>query len=168
MTKHLYQKQLYEAALIRAVIALCLMSLVALFTAPVTRAQSKGSFPVAGERMASRTIWVVATAYSSEVAQTDDTPCMPANGYDLCEHYEKFGYANTVAANFLPMETQVTLPELFGDKVFVVRDRMNARYGPGRIDVWMPSKVQAQAFGVKYIKMEQYGGSQWYWSLARK
>lgn len=114
-------------------------------------------FPVAEQKQPKRVIWVTVTAYSSEPAQTDDTPCIPANGYDLCEHYEKYGNANTVAANFLRFDTQVKFPELFGDNGFVVRDRMNARYnGQNRVDIWMPSKQQAVEFGVKRVKMEIY------------
>ncbi len=107
------------------------------------------TFPVAGERLPVKTIKVVSTAYSSDVWQTDDTPCIPASGYNLCDHYEKYGEGDTVAANFLPLGTKVRFPELYGDKVFIVRDRMNARYGYGRIDIWMPEYLEAKNFGVK-------------------
>ncbi len=115
------------------------------------------SFPIADAVEPKRVIWVVVTAYSSDVAQTDSSPCIPANGYNLCEHYEKYGSGNSIAANFLSFDTQVKLPEVFGDKVFIVRDRMNARYnGQARIDVWMPSREEAVRFGVKTLKMEIY------------
>lgn len=114
-------------------------------------------FPVAGEREARRTIWVQATAYSSEVAQTDSTPCIPASGYDLCEHYEIYGEGNSIAANFLRLGTQVKFPEVDQNKVFIVRDRMNPRYnGQMRIDIWMPSRAEAKQFGVRWIKMEVF------------
>ncbi len=121
----------------------------------------KASFPVSEDRVPLQTVWVIATAYSSEAAQTDDTPCIPADGYDLCDHYEEYGEGNTIAANFLPLGAQVKLPELYGDKIFIVHDRMNARYGYGRIDVWMPTREEAKAFGVKRLKLEYYGGSRW-------
>ena len=115
------------------------------------------SFPVAEQAEPGRVMWVVVTAYSSDVAQTDSTPCIPANGYNLCEHYEEYGSGNSIAANFLRFDTQVKLPEVFGDKVFIVRDRMNARYnGQARIDVWMPTRAEAVQFGVKTLKMEIY------------
>ncbi|MBD3311804.1 MAG: hypothetical protein GF349_04955 [Candidatus Magasanikbacteria bacterium] len=115
------------------------------------------SFPVSEKRKPKRVMWVVVTAYSSDVAQTDSTPCIPANGYNLCDHYEKYGSGNSIAANFLSFDTQVKLPEVFGDKIFVVRDRMNARYnGQARIDVWMPTREEAVQFGVKTLKMEIY------------
>lgn len=124
-------------------------------------AEEKVSFPVAENREPLQTIWVVATAYSSEIAQTDDTPCIPADGYDLCAHYEEYGEGNTIAANFLSLGAQVRIPELYGEKVFVVHDRMNKRYGAGRIDIWMPTREEAVAFGVKRFKIEYFGGSRW-------
>ena len=88
------------------------------------------------------TKWVVATAYSSDRAQTDSTPCFPAMDFDMCAHYEETGLENTIATNFLPLGTKVRFPELYGDKVFVVRDRMNSRYnGTNRIDIWVGSKT---------------------------
>lgn len=126
------------------------------------------SFPVAAERAPAKRILVVATAYSSEVAQTDSTPCIPSNGYDLCEHYDEHGSGNSIAANFLPLETQVRIPEVFGDKVFVVRDRMNKRYGHGRIDIWVPNREEAIKFGVKQLEIELYGGGRWRYRLAQR
>ncbi len=114
------------------------------------------SFPVAEGRQPARTMWVVVTAYSSTVDQCDDTPCITANGYNLCDNYEKYAIADTVAANFLRMGETVRFPDLYGDKVFTVRDRMNARYGNGRLDIWMPTREMAKNFGVKRIKMEIY------------
>jgi len=114
------------------------------------------SFPESQGRKPARTIWVVVTAYSSTVDQCDDTPCITANGYNLCDNYEKYAIADTVAANFLRMGETVRFPDLYGDKVFTVRDRMNARYGNGRLDIWMPTREMAKNFGVKRIKMEIY------------
>ncbi|MFA7087870.1 MAG: hypothetical protein WC146_00825 [Patescibacteria group bacterium] len=91
-----------------------------------------------------RTSTHVLTAYNSEAAQTDSTPCITANGFDVCEH----GIEDTIAANFLKFGTKVMIPELFGDRIFVVRDRMNKRY-PDRVDIWMISKQDARKFGVK-------------------
>ncbi|PIR04555.1 MAG: hypothetical protein COV59_00310 [Candidatus Magasanikbacteria bacterium CG11_big_fil_rev_8_21_14_0_20_39_34] len=120
-------------------------------------AEPPDSFPVAQNREPRRVMWVVVTAYSLEAAQTDSTPCIPANGEDLCALRELQGAHNTVAANFLRFGTQVKLPELFGNKTLVVRDRMNARYnGTNRIDVVMDTRAEAIKFGVKYVKMEIY------------
>lgn len=89
------------------------------------------------------------TAYNSDPAQTDDTPCITANGFNVCEH----GVEDTIAANFLKFGTKVRIPELYGDRIFVVRDRMNKRYSD-RVDIWMKEKVDARKFGVKVAKIE--------------
>ena len=89
------------------------------------------------------------TAYNSEVAQTNDQPCITANGFDLCEHWTE----DTVAANFLKFGTRIRIPDLFGDRVFVVRDRMNKRY-QHRVDIWMKEKQDALNFGIKYARIE--------------
>jgi 3D (Asp-Asp-Asp) domain-containing protein len=91
----------------------------------------------------------VLTAYNSEAAQTDASPCITANGFNLCKH----GKEDTIAANFLKFNTRVKIPELFGDRVFVVRDRMNKRHGE-RVDVWMLERTDALKFGVKLAKIE--------------
>lgn len=96
-----------------------------------------------------RTSTHVITAYNSEVAQTDDDPCTTANGFNVCEH----GQEDTIAANFLKFGTKVQIPDLFGDRIFVVRDRMNKRY-PDHIDVWMKAKKDARQFGVKVAKIQ--------------
>ena len=90
----------------------------------------------------------VITAYNSEAAQTDDSPCTTATGYNVCEHGEE----DTIAANFLEFGTKVQIPELFGDRVFTVRDRMNKRHAD-RVDVWMKEKHDAIQFGVKTAKI---------------
>lgn len=134
------------------------------------------TFPVAGNREPLRTLTVIATAYSSDPVQTDDTPCTPAMWtFDLCEAYLKDGLEDTVAANFLPLGTKVVFPEFYGDKVFTVRDRMNSRYnydniGYYRIDFYkveatpegtidnVASKQEAIEFGVKRgLAMEVIG-----------
>ena len=89
------------------------------------------------------------TAYNSDVSQCDGSPCITANGFNLCEH----GIEDSVAANFLKFGTKIKIPDLYGDKVFVVRDRMNKRYSD-RIDIWMKNKVDAKKFGVKIVKIE--------------
>lgn len=91
----------------------------------------------------------VITAYNSEVSQTDDDPCTTANGYNLCKNNKE----DSIAANFLKFGTKVRIPELFGDKVFVVRDRMNARHAT-RVDVWMKNHGDAMKFGIKTAKIE--------------
>ncbi len=113
----------------------------------------KPEFPVSSDRVASHTMTVIATAYESKVNQTDDSPCIPAmSSFNLCTFYKKYGYGDTIAANFLPLGTRVRFPDLFGNKIFIVRDRMNARYGYGHVDIWMNGG--AIKFGIKYTTME--------------
>lgn len=88
------------------------------------------------------------TAYTSEAAQTDSSPCTTANGFNVCNH----GIEDTVAANFLPFGAKVKIPDLFGDRVFIVRDRMNSRYSE-RVDVWMKEKPDALKFGVRTARI---------------
>jgi 3D (Asp-Asp-Asp) domain-containing protein len=92
---------------------------------------------------------VTLTAYNSETGQTDNSPCITANGFNVCKN----GIEDTIAANFLPFGTKVKIPALFGDRVFVVRDRMNKRFS-NRVDVWMIERSDAIKFGVKVAKIE--------------
>ncbi|MDP2629808.1 MAG: hypothetical protein Q8P56_00170 [Candidatus Uhrbacteria bacterium] len=91
---------------------------------------------------------ILVTAYSSTKDQTDSTPCTTANGFDVCAN----GAENVVAANFLPFGTKVQFPEYFGDREFVVQDRMHRRFS-NRVDVWMKTRTAAKQFGVKHLKM---------------
>ena len=92
---------------------------------------------------------ITVTAYSSTVDQTDSTPCITANGFNLCKHNEE----NIIAANFLPFGAKIRIPEHFGDKIFIVQDRMNARYRI-RADIWMKTRKDAIIFGAKYTEIE--------------
>ena len=89
------------------------------------------------------------TAYNSEPGQTDNSPCITANGFNVCKHGEE----DTIAANFLKFGTKVMIPELFGDRVFTVRDRMNKKH-PNRVDIWMKNRPDAMKFGVKVAKIQ--------------
>jgi 3D (Asp-Asp-Asp) domain-containing protein len=89
------------------------------------------------------------TAYTSDVAQCDEAPCITANGFNVCAHGEE----DVIAANFLKFGTKVRIPELFGDRVFTVQDRMNRRF-PNHVDVWMKDRGQAIDFGVQKAQIE--------------
>jgi len=89
------------------------------------------------------------TAYNSEIGQCDNSPCITANGFNVCEH----GIEDTIAANWLKFGTKVRIPELFGDRVFVVRDRMNPKHGE-KMDIWMIDKQAARNFGKKIAVVE--------------
>lgn len=88
---------------------------------------------------------VVITAYSSTPDQTDSDPFTMANG--------KRVHDGAIAANFLPFGTKVRIPDLFGDKVFVVEDRMHGRFSK-RVDIWMPNRQDAIRFGLRNATIE--------------
>jgi len=53
-----------------------------------------------------------------------------------------------VAANFLAFGTKVQIPEIFGDKVFTVEDRMAKKHND-KIDIWFPERHLAKKFGIQ-------------------
>ena len=87
----------------------------------------------------------VITAYSSRVEETDDTPFTTAAGTKV--------RPGVVAANWLPLGAKIRIPELFGDQVFTVEDRMHARMD-GKVDVWFSSTNEALRFGTKSARVE--------------
>ena len=78
-----------------------------------------------------------------------------------------------IAANFLPFGTQVRLPKLFGDQIFEVHDRLNARYnGDIHIDLWVTAadgervidvenSITRNGVTLEVVKMGT-GEKQWY------
>jgi 3D (Asp-Asp-Asp) domain-containing protein len=97
-------------------------------------------------KKAVKTIKVVITAYSSTEDQTDDSPFVTASNKQVRD--------GIVANNMLPFGTKIRIPALYGDKIFVVEDRMNRRMGNHRFDIWFPSKTLAMNFGVKTAEIE--------------
>jgi 3D (Asp-Asp-Asp) domain-containing protein len=87
----------------------------------------------------------VVTAYSSTVDQCDDTPFITANGTHVRD--------GIVAANWLKFGTRVRIPEMYGDKVFIVTDRMNPRFAD-RMDIWMAERSDAIKFGMRRLTIE--------------
>ncbi|HMB17469.1 MAG TPA: hypothetical protein VKO61_00970 [Candidatus Paceibacterota bacterium] len=88
-------------------------------------------------KVLSTEVWL--TAYSSSPDETDSTPFITASGERVRE--------GIVATNFLPLNSTIQIPELFGDKIFVVKDRMHHRK-TNFVDIWMPSKQEAKEFGI--------------------
>jgi 3D (Asp-Asp-Asp) domain-containing protein len=93
-----------------------------------------------------RKIRVIVTAYSSSVWETQGDPYITASGTRVRD--------GIVANNLLPFGTKIRLPEIFGDKIFVVEDRMNRKKGYYHVDVWFPSREAALNFGAKLTEME--------------
>ena len=90
-------------------------------------------------KQVTRSVWI--TAYSSTPEETDDTPFITASMTQVRD--------GIVAANFLDFGTEIRIPRLFGDKVFVVEDRMHRRK-KNFVDIWMPSKMEALEFGIHH------------------
>lgn len=85
------------------------------------------------------------TAYSSSPEETDQTPFITASG-----NYVRMG---TVAANWLPFGTAIRIPEIFGNQIFIVEDRMAKKHAD-KIDVWFPNKEDALKFGRQVAQIE--------------
>ncbi len=88
---------------------------------------------------------VAATGYSSTPEETDHTPFITAAGTHVRD--------GVIATNFLPFGTVIKIPELFGDRTFIVEDRMNNRYWMN-IDIWFAEKELAKEFGKRVVKIE--------------
>lgn len=93
-----------------------------------------------------RKVSAVVTAYSSTPWETDGNPYITASGAWVKE--------GIVANNMLAFGTKVRIPEVFGDKVFVVQDRMHQRKGNYHVDVWFSSYQEALDFGAKITYIE--------------
>lgn len=107
------------------------------------------------------------TAYTSRPQETDDSPCVSADGSIV--------FDGMVASNGLPFGTKFRIPDYYGDKIFEVRDRMNARYTT-RIDIWMDNTKEMYQWGYKKnVKIEiiEMGTNAHHWNdpemkIARK
>jgi 3D (Asp-Asp-Asp) domain-containing protein len=107
---------------------------------------SAASDPSIPEPKVEKKVTMVITAYSSTLWETDDTPLITASGSTVKD--------GIVANNLLPFGTQIRIPDIYGDKVFVVEDRMNLRKSNYHLDVWFPEYEQALIFGAKRAYVE--------------
>ncbi len=138
------------------------------------KAKDANTFPVAEDKPVKKTMAVRLSFYSSDPNQTDSTPCIPADGSDLCIMAQE-GLTDAIAANFLPLGTTVRFKDtvidgvMFPEKIFTVRDRMNTRYNGTRyVDVYIAvlgedgkvdakaSRARAKELGVKHVEMEVF------------
>ena len=108
------------------------------------------SNPSEPEPQVAQKIRVVVTAYSSTPAQTDDNPYITAAGTWVKE--------GIIANNLLPFGTKIRIPELYGDKIFVVEDRMHRKKGYYHVDIWFASYGEAKNFGAKRTFIEVLEG----------
>lgn len=112
----------------------------------VEQVLSTERLPEVQELKVKKTMKLKVTAYSSTVDQTDGDPFTTASGTRVHE--------GTIAHNGLPFGTRVRFPEAFGDKIFIVEDRMHPRKGFYMADIWMETREQAKQWGVRVVTME--------------
>ncbi len=93
-----------------------------------------------------RKVNAIITAYSSSPLETDDSPYLTAAGT-----WVKDGI---IANNYFSMGTKIRIPELYGDKIFVVEDRMSWKKGNYHFDIWFPNYWDALNFGAKTTYIE--------------
>lgn len=111
--------------------------------------ESRLFFPNLPVKSPDKRLRATISAYTSTPEQTDSSPFIAATG--------KRVHDGMIAANWLPFGTIVKIPSLFGDKEFVVEDRMNPRYGYGHLDIWFDSTTtEARKFGIRHRDIEIY------------
>jgi 3D (Asp-Asp-Asp) domain-containing protein len=88
------------------------------------------------------------SAYTSRVQETDSTPCISADGTNICKYN-----GCVVASNDYPFDT-VIIVEGFGE--CMVKDRMSSRYtGTGNMDLYFGKDLEgALEFGRKNLKVK--------------
>jgi len=86
------------------------------------------------------------TGYSSTPQETDDTPFLTASGKKVRD--------GIVANNFLPFGTKIKIPKIFGNKIFVVEDRMKNGKSKYHFDIWFKNSLEAKNFGAKIALVE--------------
>jgi 3D (Asp-Asp-Asp) domain-containing protein len=106
--------------------------------------------PSAPEPEVVRRINMIVTAYSSTPLETDDDPYTTAAGTTVRD--------GIVANNLLPMGTKIKMPDIYGDRVFVVEDRMHWKKGYYHVDIWFPSYWEAKNFGAITTQIEVLEG----------
>jgi len=96
------------------------------------------------------TIKVKVTAYSSS---WDETTGIPGKAGVITASGKKVS-SEIIANNKLPFGTKVKFPKLYGDKIFIVGDRMAAWKSDNHVDLFMASKSLALNFGVRSAEMQ--------------
>lgn len=89
---------------------------------------------------------VIVTAYSSTPWETQGNPFITAAGTWVRD--------GIVANNKYSFGTKIRFPEIYGDRIFVVEDRMNSRKSSYHFDIWFPSYSEAKEFGAKKTYIE--------------
>lgn len=112
----------------------------------VRKENKQERLPDIPDRPAKKAFYLTVTAYSSSPDETSGDPFITASG-------RRTGNG-TLAYNHLPFGTKVRFPDLFGDQVFRIDDRLKDGAGIYIADIWMPSKAEAKQWGAKILKIE--------------
>ncbi|MFC1598084.1 hypothetical protein ACFL2M_00945 [Patescibacteria group bacterium] len=98
-----------------------------------------------------KTYWSQVTVYNSVPWQTQGDPFVTASGERVRD--------GIVAANCMPFGTKLRMPDRFGDKIFVVKDRLSAEKSCYIIDIWQEYSPDNPSFGAPVMKIEILEGS---------
>ncbi len=123
----------------------------------VKEMRQKTATPITVIAVRSRTIRLVSAYNVGDRNQTDSTPCISANGENICLAV-KLGY-NRCASNFVPFGTDLLIQAPTGWHIECkVVDRLNKKYSD-RVDIAMPlSELQrARNFGVQRLVVSVLG-----------
>ena len=109
----------------------------------------EGKDPVWGKIKEPRLLDV--SAYTSRVQETDASPCIPADGSNICDRFKKG--EKMVAYNCAKLGSKIKI----GDTVYTVVDRLNPRYTAScRIDIYMGMDLKgALKQGVKKLMVTE-------------
>lgn len=91
------------------------------------------------------------SAYTSRVQETDASPCIPADGSNICDRFKKG--EKMVAYNCAKLGSKIKI----GDNVYTVVDRLNPRYTAScRIDIYYGYDLKgALSHGVKKLMVTE-------------
>ena len=104
------------------------------------------TLPSVSDKPITKKMVVRASAYTSTVAETDSDPFTTASGAKVSD--------GGIAMNGITFGTKIRIPAEYGEKIFTVTDRMNARWGNKKIDIWMPNRAAAMNWGVRTVTIE--------------
>ena len=107
-----------------------------------------GSLAASPRRGVSRV--VKATAYNSEVGQTDNSPFITATGTRVRPGVIAL---SRDLLRLFPYGSRVMLKDsagLLAGRIFIVEDTMNVRIA-NTVDIWMPSRAQALRWGSRTV-----------------
>lgn len=86
------------------------------------------------------------TVYNSVPEQTQGDPFITASGERVRD--------GIIAANCLPFGTRLRMPDMYGDKIFIVKDRLAADKSCFILDIWREQIEGSKSFGAPITKIE--------------